>query len=658
MRPDAGVITPWRRPEVDELLEWCLDRPVSLLRLVHGVGGQGKTQLAGQVCAELRQRGWLAGFVELPAPGSGQVPAAGRGAGTPAPAWSRRQSEIVTAVRALPRLGVPALLVVDYAENHAASVGALLREAVRAATAPTASPPLRILLLSRGELDWLDEHPCRDWVHPEPLLLGPLPGSLREPGGDLAGGDVAEVTAQVWTRAVTELAERAVLAGLLRTAPEPAALALDPATDLPTTLDLYAQALLRVLDHARQTGDPAGAEVARSYPDPVSGVLAHERRVVAHALAAAGVELGGPERDLAVCVAYLRPAADTASAVDALAASPRLRALPAAQLDRVVGVLARLFPPASGETVWQAPGPDRLADTHLLHVAQAARSDKDFLDHVAAVCAGDDRQLAGHAARVLLRALSTPGAAARYPAGLGRVEHSIIALLRAHPDGYAPVLVALAPGRFEDAILDVVDERRTPAGSRGLSIESVADIDSDLGRVGVTTSRLRIAVAVSQRLVDATRPAGAASDPAAVARHADHLVGLSRRLAEAGVPGEAVEPAREAVEWYRPLFGSDPGTYRQGLAAAVTNLGSRLADGGAPAAALAAAEEAVALRRELAETGSREHQVDLAAALHNLGLRLRDVGEVDRAAAPAQEAVTLLRALAVGACHFFRVSHG
>lgn len=519
LRPAAGVITPWRRPEFDDLLAWCLDRPVWLLRLVYGAGGQGKTQLAGQVCAELRQRGWLAGFVELSAPGGRQVSSAS--------AWSRRCSEIEAAARALPKLGVPALLVVDYAENHPAPVGVLLREAVRAATAPTASTPLRILLLSRGEVNWLDEHPCWDRVHPEPVLLGPLPGSLREPG-DLTGDDPVEMATKIWTRAVTEFAGRAVHAGLLPAAPEPAALAAGSASSFPTTLDLYAEALLRVLDHAQPV-----TEVG--YPDPISGILAHERRVVATALAAAGVELDGYERDLAVCVAFLRPAVDTASAVAALAAAPRLRALPTKQLNQVVDVLARLFPSADGTHVWQAPGPDRLTDTLLLRVAQQARSDKDFFDHVVGVCPGDDPTVANHAARTLLRTMSTPGAAAWYPAGLRRVEGSISALARAYPGEYAPGLTALAPAQFEATILDAVEDRRTP-------VESVADIDAELRRIGVTTSRLQIAVAVSQRLVAATRPASGGEDLAAVARHADHLVGLSRRLAEAGSAGEAVGP--------------------------------------------------------------------------------------------------------------------
>jgi len=651
LRPEAGVITPWRRPEAEDLVQWCVGKPTGLLRLVHGLGGQGKTQLAGQVCAELRQRGWLAGFVELPAPGGGEVPAVGRGAGLPISAWSHRQSEIMTAVRALPKLGVSALLVVDYAENHAAAVGMLLREAVRAATAPTASTPPRILLLSRGEVDWLDDHPCRGWVHPEPILLGPLPGSLWEAGGEFAELDAAEVVAQVWTKAVTQFAAH-VESGPLTTTAEPgalaaAALATGTPTSFLTTLDLYADALLRVLDRAQQLAGPAEAGASRPGGDPISGILAHERRVVAQAFAAAGVDLDGYERDRAVCVAFLRPAADSTSAADALATLPGLRALPAGQRDRVVGVLARLFPSDGGENVWEAPRPDRLTDTHLLRVAQAARSGKDFDDYVVAVCGGDDRQLAGHTARTLLRALSTPGAAVWYPVGLRRVEGSITALARAHPGGYVPALVALDPVRFEDEILDTLDVRRTAAGSQPLPIEPVEDIDSELRRIGATTSRLRIAVAVSRRLVEATRPAGTAEDdPVEVARHADQLVGLSRRLAEAGSLGEAVGPAREAVKWYRPLFDGDPETYRQALAAAVTNLGSRLADDGAPAAALAAAEEAVTLRRELAETGSHEHQVDLASALHNLGLRLWDAEEVDRAVAPAGEAVTLLRALA------------
>src|SRR5262249_2668690 len=86
--PAAGVVRVRRRPEAADLVRWCRTASAPVLRLVCGPGGQGKTQLAEQVCRELRRpaAGWLAGFVRLPAVGwrgggGGGRPGAGPGGG-------------------------------------------------------------------------------------------------------------------------------------------------------------------------------------------------------------------------------------------------------------------------------------------------------------------------------------------------------------------------------------------------------------------------------------------------------------------------------------------------------------------------------------------------------------------------------------------------
>ena len=66
LRPDAGVIPVEPRGEVDALAGWCASGRGAVVRLVRASGGQGKTHLAGQVCARLSGQGWLAGFVRLP----------------------------------------------------------------------------------------------------------------------------------------------------------------------------------------------------------------------------------------------------------------------------------------------------------------------------------------------------------------------------------------------------------------------------------------------------------------------------------------------------------------------------------------------------------------------------------------------------------------
>jgi tetratricopeptide (TPR) repeat protein len=726
LRPDSGVLTPWRRPETDHLLAWCRSPGGPVLRVVCGPGGQGKTQLAGQVCAELRASGWLAGLVDLPArPGGGPEPFAGQ----------RRGAELAAGVQALGRLDVPALLVVDYAESHPGVVDTLLRSAVRVALAGRAA--VRVLLLSRSGLDWLEEHPCHEWVSPVPLLLPSLSQSLVSAAGQPEPGGLAAVTGRVWARAYAEFglaAAREARAGRLdRASPEPGhgpARGLGPglghepgrepgpvgladqARAGTTTLDLYADALLRVLDRYRPVGAPAAAGEGVA-SGPVSRLAAHDRGMLARALAAAGVPLSRYEQEMAMSAVFLRPAADTDTAVEMLAALPRLRSRPVAEIERVVEVLTGIFPAEDGTAVWQAPRPDRLVDVHLLGTARRARSDPDWLAHALAVGGSDDPAVAAQVSGTLLRALTAPEAGEGYQDGAARLEHALAELLRAHPAGYAPALVDRAPSRFGEALLAVLDPppaagdaaaapgAAEPVGSRtgagppapvavpaAAPVSVVRDIDAALSAAGTTTSRLAIAVAVSRRLVAATRPAGTTS-PEQTGEHVRHLVALSRRLAEAGQPGAAMEPAERAVEHARRLCqpataagrlvqgepppgeGSGAGladpaagaaaaagdtagspgapagpggaAERALLAAALHNLGSRLAGLGHVVPAVDAAGEAVTLRRELAASGGAAERADLAAALHNLGLWLTEADEPEQAAAAAGEAVALFR---------------
>jgi tetratricopeptide (TPR) repeat protein len=650
--PAAGVLPLRARPEVADLLGWCLDELAPVLRLVCGPAGQGKTQLAAQLCAALRapERDWLAGFVRLPPPNWRACDDADVEAGQ-RPAWREHWARVVATLRALPCLAVPGvLLVVDYAEGYPDFLGSLLREAASAG-----APRVRILLLARDAGDWwreLADCAPAGWVEPLALELTSLPESLARQGrASLAG-----TTRQLWADAVGVFAAKAVAAGLLAEPAAADALAAKPPERFATTLDLYADALLRVLDRASGpsgvNGDLSGDEgewprYGGDAADPIAGVLRHEQRLVAHSLAATGLA-GGRQRDLAVTVAFLRPASGLAAAGRALAAAPELSRLGGGQLEQVADALAAIYPASGarklGGRIWQAPVPDRLPDTHLLLTAERCRSDAEWSQHVRQVCSAADPIVPGHAAQVLVRALSTPGADGFHPVGLRRVEQSVAGLLRAYPAAYAPLLVKLDPARFSDAIVAAVGAN--PAGGEAaLPTASVAEIDKDLRAKGFATTRMAIATAVSRRLAADTRPAVQAdeadADPAAMARHAEHLVLLSRRLAEAGSAGEALPPAREAVAWFRRLWEADPGAHRAGLASALTNLGNRLAEHGERAEALAVTGEAVALRRELAASGGGREQADYAAGLHNLAGRLLDSDQPDQAAAPAREAVAV-----------------
>ncbi|MGW5054306.1 hypothetical protein [Actinokineospora sp. NPDC004072] len=547
--PMTGVLPLHRRAELDGLLAWCDDPNAPVGRLLCGAGGQGKTTLARQLVAAVGE-GRQAGFVRLPA--------------DPADAEA-----ILAAAGALRS----ALLVVDYAEGHFGFVRRLL------AAVPGSA---RVLVVTRAVPEWwrtlVDRSP--GLVAAQPTALGPLPGSL--------GGDAAAATARLWRDAVARLAADLDV-------PAPRA---DPPERFATTLDLYAHALLTVL--------------GRTADDPLRGILQHEHRVLAHAVASWGAE-HSLDRDLAVSAVFLRPARSTADAAGLLGSAPRLRHLAPETLRAVVDALIGIYPADAGDRVWAAPRPDRLADTHLLHTAEQCPSDADWGEHVAAVCGTDDPAAAEHAATVLVRALSTPGE--RYPRGLRRLTESIVDLLRRHPAAYLPPLVRLAPGRFGAALAGQLARPDLPAAA-------VAAVDRELRSGGVPAGAHALAVSVSRRLLEA------ADDPA---EQAGHLLTLGGRLADAGDLDAALEVAEEAVAAYRAL--PDP----VGLAAALTALSHRCAEHGLPDEALETAVEAAGLRR----SGSR---TELGYALHNVAMCLVAVDRWAAAEAPAREAVAVLTA--------------
>jgi hypothetical protein len=171
---------------------------------------------------------------------------------------------MAAALRALPATDVPGvLLVVDDADGGpelGSELGsALLREAVAVNWPQPAgrAVPVRILLLARDEPDWwrdLADLAEPGWVEPQPLALRPLPEALA-----VGRRGVAEVTRTLWTDAIEAFTARAVQDHLLAEMPPPGQLTASPPAAFATTLDLYADALLRVLEHAgRAAADGSG----------------------------------------------------------------------------------------------------------------------------------------------------------------------------------------------------------------------------------------------------------------------------------------------------------------------------------------------------------------------------------------------------------------
>jgi hypothetical protein len=375
LRADAEVVSFHGRQDVlADLEQWCLADPdgAPAARVVTAPGGQGKSRLARQLMARMRERGWVAGQV-------------------------LRRPE---GLRALRTVQHPLLLVVDYAETRPELVREL-REQTRAC-----AHPVRLLLLARSLGSWQNR---ASGPLPETRLHALSPGAADgEQAYRLAVRDFSRRLAEVTGQAATDWAALADTAPSLRpgaTAARRTAGAVNPAcggerstppsggerTALPNGGERTA-----LPSGGERTAQPSGGErtalpnggerTAPSYGGgrtalavqmaALAGLLRHvrapdrdgqtfEAQLLAHertywqdtadarGLAARDTELV----DQAVAAAVLCPAQDEDEAIETVA---RLRP---AEPERLAAWLRDLYPPPEGR-YWGRIEPDRLAESH------------------------------------------------------------------------------------------------------------------------------------------------------------------------------------------------------------------------------------------------------------------------------------------------------
>ena len=539
----------------------------------------------------------------------------------------RRPAEVTAAISALVRLDTPALLVVDYAENVAPLVGELIDTIVDVG----AHRLIRVLLLARSPEGWwrdLSESHA-EWIDPVPLALESLTDQL--------GG---ERTRDVWLDAVHGFTGHAQAAGF-------AVAGVDirhPPTSFGTTLELYADALLRVLDAT------APVEPLRSAPrDPLNAVLMHERRQVSALLHGEGLVLAEADRDWAMATVVLREAVDIDAASDALRDAPGLAALSPADRRLLAQTLHRLYPSSSGEHVWQAPQPDRIAEIHLLDLAQRSPSDADWISAVVSLCDVGDVGEAFGATTTLRRCLAASDQAASDQAGkqrIGRqrIELALRKLIATHPNLYVPVLTVVDAGRFAEDIARAVDDGADT--SRGLPFEAVMQLEVLLTQLGCSASRAGIADAVYTRL-SAAIPSELPCPRSELDQYARTLYNRSAWLAAQGRDEQALALSAEALQVRRQMFETDPAANRYGLSAALSSVGTSLGKLGRHEEALAHLEEAIEIHRELVDAEPRMYGPALANGLHSRGVLLALLGRPKEALAATEEAASIYATLIV-----------
>ena len=599
LRPRSGMVPFCAREELHLLRDWfdaLTNRRGLQIALVHGVGGSGKTRLAAELCHRLESsRDWYTGFVRRGAPTS--------------------------ALEYLSQLTCPVLVVVDYPEGVPEHE---LIEIVRA-------------LAVRDE--------------PTGLLF-----TARQPG---------QGTGQWWSRIAARAVEENLRIGdqllmpLQETHPTPSAVfraalaALNPPTAptpdlrLPsaprigrwTTLDLVMLAWLRT----RQ----ADAEPAGNFPTSRSDLY---DRIWSHELGywdrAYQRLLGQPlRRDAARVAACVVTALEPppARVMELLSAIPAFHGETKWAGD-FADVLSTVLPAEDGSGLTIRP--DAIGD-HLL--VGELQQQPDLLVRIlgdpptnpASPTAGGQTQYRlseaarSTACRVLTRAAQWHQEAA--------IE-SATYLLRMLPDIWNPaLLVAIAQGGpFARTMTDLAREAAQADGAapKGVSWERLAVI---IPHDHSTLSELAAIAAQAS-----ATPQGESADD--LVQAAQSLHNLSVRLAEDGNVEASVQPAEQAVAFYRRLAAHDAMAFTGELGEALNTLSIQLAKTGDVDRALGTAEEAVSLLRSDSHQSQPQvidhvdlRRFGLSAALGGLALRLQESGRIAAAIGTIREAIQITR---------------
>lgn len=492
-----------RSQELARLTEWAMGPDPVAVRVVHGVGGQGKTRLASSFARDMTAAGWTV------------MRATHRlHLGVSASAGSEEITEAS---------GTGLLVVIDYAERWpAADLQTVLNAHVGL------RGPLRVLLLARDVRGWW-RTPCEallddgvEQVDDVPLL------SLT----DGLAGEGSDAESAFW-EAATAFAHHLGLEDL-------------PAVSLPNnvselgqhTLTLHMAALVSV-DAATRGSDPPSSPAGFS-----AYLLQRERRGWAELREGGRITCTARRMGHASLVAALTQGLPYRQGIDAVRATGIAES--DADADEVLHDHQVAYPIVEPGTVLEPLAPDRLAEDYVaLSVPDnraAKQADPDLVDPWAVTAL---IQLLGSGAgstggpalnSVYSRSVMTVlvAAAGRWP----HLSASVVwPLLKEHPPlvlaGGAAAVAGLASLAGSDAqLLDFVYEQ-LPSGSH-------LELDQAAAFVAECRAKLTSGEGVS------------------LAKRASVLAALGYRYGNAGSRKEALAPTQEAVDIRRRL--ADPET--------------------------------------------------------------------------------------------------
>jgi tetratricopeptide (TPR) repeat protein len=521
LRAEAEVVDfHGRTSKLRELTEhWCSGNGVAV-RLMTGEGGQGKTRLARQVTAIMREHGWVVGHL---------------GANV-----TVEQARLV-----INQVQHPLLVVVDYAETRPKVVTTLI-----AAAAAHQETPVRILLLARGAgAWWTSVHAHGGMVADTAIVeeLGPVEEDhCRRP-------ELYRSAATCFARRFGQLTTNStdwnlIVSALPMTDQDLVVLDDDRYTSV---LSVHMAALADLLQ--------ASPHAITMPPDtPAEEILMRHERVYWEMTAADpehGVGFLIPAAlDEAVTTATLCSALTENEALSVLAAVPELESLDAGRLGRTARWLRRVYPAPIG-SYWGTLQPDRLGE-HLVgsFLNSATERIGEYLTRlVPAMSPAQSR----HALTVVGRAHAQHG-----------LQQHLDVMLTVYPNQLMPAAVEVQPQMADPQPI---------AQAIKLGHRAMDDSEAIQQTGWVLQKRSTTLGAYAAQIV-----AHAAEHTTDLDSKAEMWARQANYLTEAGEHHAAMEPARKAVALARWLTDNRSAMYRYRLANCLNIYGRVLADAGDP----------------------------------------------------------------------------